>query len=345
MDFENPQIAPANAISASHLPRGIRSWLSRNIFWIAVLVFAAGFLSPLLSSGFYIDDMVNSCTAGFMLMEDFDLGSFIAAHTHDWMLHGRFFPLALVITYTAHVLFLSTLPYKLFTVALALIDLLAFHALLRAWRVPRAAAALGTLFLVLLFQTRRFSDPLLSFAGIMQLLAAQLLLALLTLEWYLDTGRRRWLVASVVLHVSSLMTYEISYLFLAIYLAATYARFQAWRPALLGLRAHLAVTLIMAAFVSGLRTHVPYFEKDAYRPNWDPMAIYSAARVQTVSALPLSYPLLSDYRWKELSLVRLISRWDNWLMALAAGGSGALVACGAETSWCTRSHADERRLG
>ena len=112
--------------------------------------------------------------------------------------------------------------YKCYILSLVLSNLLLFYVLLRRWSVGHAAAQLGTLSLVLLMQMRLFPDPLLAFTGLMQILTAQLLLSMIALQEYLRSQRRGWLIVSLLCYVSALLTYEISYLFLPIYLTQTY---------------------------------------------------------------------------------------------------------------------------
>jgi hypothetical protein len=285
----------------------------------AVLIFAVAFLSPMLRSGFYCDDIKNSCTAGFIRLSDSSLATVIEQCTLAAMQGGRLFPGALATTFAIHFLFTSAAAYKGFILALTLANLVQFYALLRCWKVHPAAAQLATLALVLLLQMRASCDPLLGFAGIMQIVTGQLLLSMICLQRYLESARRAWLVSSVLIYVSSLLTYEISYLFLPIYLAMAVAHCGQWRRALATVGPHALATGVLTCYVLGLRFSVPMDAGSPYRFSLAPSAVAATALKQASAALPLSYALLSLHRPDIFDALRALSRWDSWLIALAAG--------------------------
>jgi hypothetical protein len=286
---------------------------------LAVMMFACWFLTPLLRSGFYGDDMANSCTAGLIRLGNGLLKTCIGNHNKEWMDNGRCFPAAVAITYAVHAILFTALPYKGFVLCLVLSNLLEFYYLLRCWKVPPAIAQLGTLSLVLLLQMRQFPDPLLSFTGILPIVAGQLLLSMICLQKYLDSRRLGWLIGSALIYASSLVTYEISYLFLPIYLAMAYAHCGQWKAALAVTRPHWVTVVLLTAFVLGLRFHVAMQADHPYRVNLAANSIVNVLYRQSSAGLPLSYALMSPYRHDCLSPWRLIGRWNNWAMLLAAG--------------------------
>ncbi len=286
---------------------------------LAVMVFAVWFLSPLLQSGMYGDDMANSCTAGLIRLGNGLLKTCIGNHNKEWMDNGRFFPAAVAITYTVHAILFTALPYKGFVLFLVLSNLLEFYYLLRCWRVSPGMAQLGTLSLVLLFQMRLFPDPLLSFTGILPIVAGQLLLSMICLQKHLDSRRLGWLVGSALIYASSLVTYEISYFFLPIYLAMAYVHCGHWKTMLAVTRPHWVTAAFLTAFVLGLRFHVAMQADHPYRINLAANSIVNVLYRQSSAGLPLSYALMSPYRDQHLAPWRLIRRWDNWAMLLAAG--------------------------
>ncbi len=285
--LETGTAAPAPRILLRRLVDCIRS----HAGFAAVLIFAAGFLSPMLRSGFYYDDIKNSCIAGYIQLSETSLAAIIEQCTMGAMETGRFFPGALATTFTVHWLFPGAMAYKCFILALTLVNLAQFYALLRCWKVNPAAAQLGTLALVLLLQMRAFGDPLLGFAGIMQIVMGQLLLSMICLQRYLESVRPTWLVASLAIHVSSLLTYEISYLFLPVYLTMSFAHYRQWRRALATVGPYALAIGVLTCYVLGLRFSVPMARDFAYRFSLAPPAVAGTALKQASAALPLSYAL------------------------------------------------------
>jgi hypothetical protein len=306
--------------SPGSLPRQAVGYLGRHAGFVAVLVFAACFLSPMLWSGFYFDDVKNACTPGHLRLLDISVVKLFLDNTRSLMHSGRCFPGALGLTFLMHDVFTDAVAYKGCLLVLTLSNLIEFYYLLRCWKVNPPAAQLGTLALVLLMQMRAYADPLLGFAGIMQFVAGQLLLSMIFLQKHLESGRIRWLVASVTIFVSSLVTYEISYMFLPVYAAMAYAHLRQWRPALSAVCPHGFAAAVLAAFVLGLRFNVPMADDFPYRFNLIPGIVAATALKQASAALPLSYALLSIHHPLAFDGWRAVSRWDSWTMALFAGG-------------------------
>ncbi len=306
--------------SRRSLPRQAAASLRAHAGIVAVLVFAACFLSPMLWSGFYFDDVKNACTPGHLRLLNVSVVKLFLDCTRGSMHSGRCFPGALGITFLMHDIFTTPVAYKSCLLVLTLSNLLEFYYLLRCWKVNRPEAQLGTLALVLLMQMRAFADPLLSFAGIMQFVVGQLLLSMIFLQKYFESGRRKWLAASVGIFTSSLVTYEISYMFLPLYLAIAYAHLRQWRPALAAMRPYVFAVIVLATFVLGLRFNVRMPDDFPYRFSLAPPIVAATALKQASAALPLSYALLSLHHPLYFDGWRAAGRWDSWAMALFAGG-------------------------
>lgn len=326
----NHDFRPANTLA-----RAI-AWWRPHCGLAGVLLVAACLLRPMVGSGQFIDDMPNSCTAGSIALSAGSLRGCIENYQCDWMVNGRFFPLAIVLTYGVQACLFTALPYKCYLLALVLSNLIEFYVLLRLWRLPPAAAQLGTLALALIVQLRIFADPVLSFAGIMQVAVSGCLLSAICLQLFLDSGRRRWLVASTVSFVTALATYETSYCFLPVLLVMAYARLGRWSTTLAATRMLWLATSVLVAYTLGLRAHLEMGGSHPYGFNLVPSAIFNVAWRQSSAALPLSYALLSPYRVEHLNLWRLIHRPENWaVLLLAAGLTLALCRSLNRTPWST----------
>lgn len=346
---------PATAITsddlepAAGLRRRAARWLQSHAGLVGVLLFAVCLLGPTLSSGQFLDDMPNSCTAGSMALRSEGLWTYIENYQWDWMINGRFFPLAVVLTYGVQCCLFTALPYKCYLLALVLVNLAQFYVLLRLWRLPPALAQLGTLSLVLLLQLRCFSDPVLAFAGIMQVAVCGCLLSAICLQKFLDGRRSWWLVASTLSFVVALTTYETSYGFLPVLMVMGYARIGRWSETFAATCMLWVTACMLVAYTLGLRAHLPMGAENPYGFNLAPEAIFNVAWRQSSAALPLSYALLSPYRSEVLDVWQLLTRADNWGMLLLAAGLtlalcrglprstwsagrlplGAMLACGA----------------
>lgn len=306
------------AILAQLRSSSVGSWLARHAGLLAVLAWAAWFLSPLLASGYYGDDELNACVRGYLLVRGQNLWQFTAHYIGFHFRQGRFFPGALAITYGVHYLFPATLSYKYLQLGLVLGNFAAFYGLLRCWRVPPAAAQLGTIGLVLLVQMRLAADPVLSYAGLLGFVTAECLGSLICFQKFLDSSRRTWLAASVALYVLSLITYEISFALLPVYLVMAWWHCGDWRSTLRVARAHgmtFAVALLLTIVLR--QCHRP--TSATYRLHVAPVPVALTTLRQASCALPLSYALLSPHRSQVLDARRALTQPQNWAVAGAWG--------------------------
>lgn len=304
----------------------MRSSLARHVGLLAVLAFAAWFLSPLLASGYYGDDELNACVRGYLLVGGESLWQFTGRYINFHIHQGRFFPGALAATYAIHYLFPALLAYKCLLLGLVLGNLTMFYALLRCWRVPPAAAQAGVLGLVVLLQMRLTADPVLSYAGLLEIVAGELLGSWICWQKFLDTRRPGWLAASIALYALSLVTYEISFAMLPLYLAMAWWHCGQGRETLRLVRAHgltFAVALLLT--IALRQCHRP--TSATYRLHMAPVPIALTTLRQASCALPLSYALLSPHRARVLDARRVVAQPANWAIAGTWGALGlALLA-------------------
>jgi hypothetical protein len=112
----------------------------RRIDWLFVAVFALmGYLLfPLLSTGYWGDDIINSLIHGVGCVHGKSLPELIAEVALGWMGNGRFYPLAYAEVYTVFSVFKSLLAYKTFVLTSVLVNLLLAYGFVR-----QAASGVG----------------------------------------------------------------------------------------------------------------------------------------------------------------------------------------------------------
>ena len=258
---------------------------------LGVLAFAVFLLLPTLRTGWLGDDAANSLLPGFMRDHGFGLGQTISFDIGRYLGGGRLFPIAVVhgdIVFR----FLSNLTaYKVYMIAVIVLNLIGFHCLLRRLTGSATLAALGLLSVAVLFQFRVFHDPFLSFHGLVQVVLMQTLLSLIALDRYLMRGSRWWLVGAALLYLLTLLTYEISYPFFLLHATLIRARGIGWKRAGALTLPFLGAAFACAAVSFAVRTLGYASAGAAYRPNFDVLACASTFGKQLIAALPLSYCL------------------------------------------------------
>ncbi len=264
----------------------------------AVMALVALTLLPMLASGFYGDDEANSlATAKLLSMTGNTVLGIIASGTLLWMKAvGRFFPLG---GYGA-VLFWAVdghaLPYKVILMALVLLDAALLYVLVRRLSRSHGLATIAVLVFSVTLQFRYYHEPILSYAGLLPLITALVLAALVGFVDYLDCGRLRSLVLSFLAFASTLLIYEVALpmcvLFVA--LAAVYPHRRSFLETARASWMYLAVAGIAVGNVFLLRS-IFHFQPSTsgqpgfYEPSLSPGPIVITVVKQVVAAVPLSF--------------------------------------------------------
>lgn len=168
-------------------------------------------LLSLLHSGYYSDDMVNSSLRGQIALEKISFLHYAFRFiklTIDTQ--SRFIPISIITLVTVSYLFYNLFFYKTLILVLIIINILLFGYFIKIVFKEIYFSYLLMLCMPLFFQFRLYHDPILSFAGHMQLFFCYLFCALILLQKYLENNNRRNLILSVVFFNISLYAYEIS---------------------------------------------------------------------------------------------------------------------------------------
>lgn len=198
----------------------MRERLSRaqSLSLAAIVAYVALSLLPLLSSGFYSDDLINSTLQGQLQLQGKSFIEHVLETNRAWITaSGRLFPVHLLTISAIAYVSSALLFYKILLLSLNTANVLLFGYLLRVHTGHTAAAYLGMLVLPGLFQFRLYHDPILSFCGMMQVFVSCLLAAMILLCKYLEQNRTTYLLASLIAYNLALYYYEVSILLLPLF--------------------------------------------------------------------------------------------------------------------------------
>jgi hypothetical protein len=262
---------------------------------MAILVATAFSLSPMLASGYYNDDSINSMTSGVLSYSHTSLIKLTTDVMLSWISMARLYPFASY-CYAFFYLVNSLLLYKSLLLFAVLVDIAIFYHLVKKLTRSVSTSMLSALVLSLLFQFRIYHDPILSYQLLLELIFFLTMVSLLLFTSYLENGRKRYLLLSLTIYFVSLLTYEITYVFFLLFLviACVYPVKRSVKRAIRPVLPFVAITLACGLFVVFLRMTsgimlVGRSNGSAYVPNIDPLLyIYTLAR-QTSAAFPLSY--------------------------------------------------------
>ena len=343
------------------------AWFDRvDVRWLyaAAFLLSALALAPILHSGFFDDDSLNSAlwSSSTMAMRGSNVITAAITEQYGWMSNqGRFFPVTAYVYFLFYLINGNAGLFKVLMFALVLLDLALFAYLVK--RLSRSTALAGLALalppLVIQFRSLDFHDPTLAFAGMLPVLFALIIGSLILLVSYLERGDRRFLIASLVCYAVGLMTYEISIAMFPLYFLVIWlfprrhpvrksAKMTLPYAVLSGCAVAIAVALRLA-FGRALTSNADQFAKvakasgdlatGAYAPSFAPGAIVTTFVKQVVAAFPLSYRILDASTGK----------WASGFMADFARNpvvSGLLViAYVAIFAWLALQVRSERALG
>ena len=275
-----------------------KSALTRSrLEFAAVMLLVAITLLPMLASGFYGDDGAGSLvTARLLAMKGETLLGHMTTSVLGWITSiGRFFPLG---AYGAVLFWLvngNPLVYKAILLSLVMLNAGLLYAFVRRLTGSTGLSAVAVLAFSLALQFRFYHEPILSYTALLPIITALVLMSLIWFVAYLDSGRRRLLVVSVVAFSATLLIYEVALpmcvLFFA--LALLYPSRRSPMDALRASWAFFAAATAAVGIVLALRLVLQFQPKTAeqvsgYAINLSPVPVVLTVLKQMVAAVPLS---------------------------------------------------------
>jgi hypothetical protein len=264
--------------------------LLQRINWplLAALGLAACLMKPLLQTGFIADDAGNSLLHGILAYHRITMLELLRCSLNAWM-PTRFIPVAFAQTYAVFYVFTDRVCYKIFIIVCLVCNLILFYRFVLKLTRSEALSTLTIVIIMSAFQMRNFHDPILAFNGLLQTLLMFLLISYLALIAYLDSGKTRWLILSILTYVLACFTYEISHLLLAVHMAIIVHRRGISRRAFTLAGLYLCFLALCVAVPILLRIASGQDSLSAYHPNFEPRAFLTTLAKQLLAAAPLSY--------------------------------------------------------
>jgi len=264
-------------------------------YWVplALAIGAFALLSPGLSTGWFGDDTLLSTIPGALARVSFwDMVSGL----YLWGLHtGVRRPGLDLVTIAVFAVFTNRFVYKLFLLALTLLALeLARRCFARWWGTPFANA--GSLCTILCFQIRNYHDPLIAYNAVQQLVAIGTFGSILLFTRWLETGRGKFLVASIAAFVLAASCYETVYLLCILHVIVAWWK-RSFAVALRKAAPFITIGASLCALELATLWSAHVAGTEGYAMSSDVVSYLRALGDQLSAALPLSYPLSqADHR-------------------------------------------------
>ena len=287
-------------------------------------------ISPMLESGYTNDDSFNSLVQGVVTLTHQNVFSYTYGQiSYCANFIGRFFP----IPYFYGPIFFeyvnNLLIYKLLTLFIISLDLITFGYFIRIYTRSSGAAILGILIMPLLFQFRLYHDAILGYEFILPLIVFFTFTSLILLLYYYQNNKVDLLIASYIIYIISVLTYEISYCTLLLYLLVAYFYGRNKKLAIYSIIPYIFISAILALIPIIIRLHnriaiIGGPGGPAYAPNMDIIQCIHTLIKQTFSAFPLSYYITDPNHIFNTQIFEFIDT-DLFILAVIVLGYGRLL--------------------
>jgi len=261
------------------------------LFVLLSVIFNVLVLSNLLQSDYFGDDLYNFQVPGAVPLIFHSVFDLTKHYFMEWVnTNGRFFPGAWYGYYIFYI-FDTIYSYKLFLLSVTISGIALFSYLIYLLSKDRYLSLLFLFSTPIFFQYRFYHDPMLSFNGLMQVLFIYTTLSLIFLTKYLQGSPKYHYYISLFFFTLSLLTYEISYLFIFFYIPIVLSHIKLKQNFIKIFHLavpYIAILCLLTLFTLYLRSNAAA-NGGAYVPNWDTLAILKTYFNQTISVLPTSY--------------------------------------------------------
>jgi hypothetical protein len=185
----------------------------------SIVLYISMSLLPLLSSGYYSDDLIHSTLKGQLELQNSSFLQYVIDLNREWVTSsGRVCPVHILTILAISYVFSDLQLYKILVLSLTVVNALLFGSLIHVITRNRRVSYLAMLLLPILFQFRLYHDPMLSFFGTMQVFVSLVLCAMIFLYKYLEHNKASALIISLVSYNLALYFYEVSILLLPLFL-------------------------------------------------------------------------------------------------------------------------------
>ena len=286
-----------------------------HILYSLSMIFVLLTLLLLYKVPFNGDDAINCTTGGALTYLDRSLWDHTQQILKSWLDTGRFYPLAFY-SYTVFTVLPTLAAYRTFQICLNLIVIASFGVLTYRLTKSSQAAAAAILIIPVFIQYRYYQDPMLAYHGMLQFVALFLIWAMFFQIYGIEKKKVLPILFSSILFVCSLLIYEISFSFIAVFLLIA-VHYGKGKMRIVYFLPHLIVTAVILGITLYLRANAASAGYSGTQISFDIGKIAKAFISQTTSAIPLSYWILAQPTFLFHSAGQFFAAVKAWDVLLA----------------------------
>lgn len=285
---------------------------TRCFAYLVIIVIITMSLWPLLSSGFYSDDLVTSVLKGQLELQNKSLLDHFTGTAKEWIVYnGRYLMTALFLTTTMSYLMHSLLIYKTVLLLMVIVNVLIFGWFVDEITNNRFLSYLAMILMPLMFQFRLYHDPMLSHYGLYQIQTILILCSMTCFHKYIKSDNRKYLMLSIISFNIVLYLSEISLILFPLFAIIVFSGAQQYKysEAINKLK-----PIIYSALIAAVVMVAAKLLKDPLSPGYsgnqlslNALDIIRAMFVQLYATMPLSYYASNPSRLFQLTFTELIN--------------------------------------
>ena len=189
---------------------------NRILLDLLLLAWISWVLFPLLNSGFISDAAYNSQMPGILMYSGVNIWEKILDAAPSAA--GNFRPLFFLIEFGLYNVTQNLLLIKSMTLLIVALDVLLFLKIITLLTGNRSLGYLSAFLIPIFFQFRFWHDPIIGFTFLLPMMCMLLFASIIFLIKYLEQNNNYQLIYFSLIYLMALLTYQISYSFVILYL-------------------------------------------------------------------------------------------------------------------------------
>lgn len=255
-----------------------------------IIVSSIYFLFPLLQSGYVSDDAYNSLIKGSMLEKNQTFKKYVLDLNWGWLKNsGRLYPIE-HFSQTFLFYFINNLfVFKIIKLIIILLSVYFFRLNIIIFSKSKFIGNLCVLILLIFFQFRQWHDPILGFAVLIPLICFFLFSSLYYFQIFLENDKKKYLFRSLILYLLLLLTYEISYPLIVLYIVIAFFKSNLYKDIYLKLKFHYILLFLVIIITIYFRLNVGEKSYPSLDQNFLLIPFFKSFGIQIFSGLSFSY--------------------------------------------------------
>lgn len=277
----------------------LKKKIEKYSFFLFLISFVYYFF-PLVNSGLIGDDAYNSQTIGRLIDDDLNIFEYYYKEALSWYWNnGRLFPISVGMYFLFYIIE-NVVLIKTYYLILILLNLIVFYNIILNFTLSKKFSFFIIIFIFTSIQFRLWHDPVLSFHGLLQTLTLFFFLSIYFFQKYYLHKKLIYINLSAFFYFLSLLTYEVSYLFILFLFLMVYFNEGNFLKSINILKKHFILFFIVLILVAIAKVKISITGENfypSYEQNFNNINFIKSFFIQITSSFNLTYTLAHAYKF------------------------------------------------